>query len=64
MQIGLKRELEKANEALDQIKRDADKVKNLIIDLLQEQEPKLEPEKEIKETGHKNVEMEQKNVRL
>lgn len=64
MQIGLKRELEKANETLDRIHGEVDGLKGIITSRLKDQEPQVKPEKKIKETGHKEAELEQKNIRL
>lgn len=66
MQIGLKRELEKANETLDRIQNEVDGLKGIIANLLKEQEPEIKPEEKIKEAGRKRTEpvLEIKNIRL
>lgn len=66
MQIGLKRELEKANETLDRIQNEVDGLKGIIANLLKEQEPEIKPEEKIKEASRKRAEPEPeiKNIRL
>lgn len=66
MRIGLKRELEKANETLDRIQNEVDGLKGIIANLLKEQEPEIKPEEKIKEAGRKRAEPgpEIKNIRL
>lgn len=65
MHIGFKRELERANEALERVQEEVTEVKELLADLLQEEELQQPvAEKQLQETGQKNINKEQKPVRL
>lgn len=64
MHVGIRRELEKANEKLEQVQEEVTELKAILTRLLQEQEPQPVPEKQIKEIGQKNMSQEQKTVRL
>lgn len=65
MQIGFKRELERANEALEHVQEEVAEVKEILTGLLQEEELQQPvAEKQLQETGQKNISKEQKPVRL
>lgn len=65
MQIGFKRELERANEALEHVQEEVAEVKEILTGLLQEEELQQPvAEKQLQETGQKNISREQKPVRL
>lgn len=63
MQIGLERDLEKVNEALDRIQIEVDGLKGIIAGVLKEQKPEIKPEEKIKEAEKKRVGLAHRNIR-